>query len=64
MNPAEGLKDMSLGLLREFQSGKRQVIIDNGREFLMILAAEYCNLYTRLREKDREIEKLKKKAKR
>jgi hypothetical protein len=64
MNPAEGLKDMSLGLLKEFQSGRRQVIVENGQEFLMILAAEYCNLHTRLREKDREIEKLKKKAKR
>jgi hypothetical protein len=64
MNPADGLKDMSCGILKEFQAGKRQVIMENGNEFLMILVSEFCNLHTRLAEKDRAIEKLKRRSKR
>jgi hypothetical protein len=64
MNPIDGLKDMSFGLLKEFQSGKRQIIQDNGQEFMMILASEYCALHLRLAEKDRAIEKLKRRSKR
>jgi hypothetical protein len=64
MNPIDGLKSMSHSMLKDFQSGKRQIIQDNGQEFLMILASEYCALHLRLAEKDRAIEKLKKKAKR
>jgi hypothetical protein len=41
MNPADGLKDMSCGILKEFQAGKRQVIMENGNEFLMILVSEF-----------------------
>ena len=64
MNPSEGLKDMSFGLLKEFQAGKRQIIQDNGQEFIFINILEYCRLHTRLCEKDREIKKLKEKSKR
>ena len=64
MNPIDGLKSMSHSMLKDFQSGKRQIIRDNGQEFMMILASEYCALHIRLAEKDRAIEKLKKKAKR
>jgi hypothetical protein len=35
MNPIDGLKDMPLSLLKDFQSGKRQVIVENGQEFLI-----------------------------
>ena len=29
MNPSDGLKDMPLSRLKDFQSGKRQVIVEN-----------------------------------
>ena len=62
MNPSDGLKDMPLSLLKDFQSGKRQVIVENGQEFIYLLISEYCSLHTRLAEKDRAIKKLKKKS--
>lgn len=64
MNPADGLKDMPLSRLKDFKSGKRQVIVENGQEFIYLPISEYCSLHTRLAEKDRAIEKLKKKSKR
>jgi hypothetical protein len=64
MNPVDGLKNMPLSLLKDFQSGKKQIIMNNGQEFLMILASEYCALHNRIAEKDRAIEKLKRRAKR
>jgi hypothetical protein len=64
MNPADGLRDMPISMLKEFQSGKRQVIVENGQEFLYVLASEYCALHTRLAEKDRAISKLKSRSKR
>ena len=64
MNPVDGLKDMSLGMLKDFQTGKRQVIMENGQEFISILVSEFCTLHTRLAEKDRQIEKLKQKRRR